>query len=88
MPLFHTQTWARDEADVEIAVEQSVKSFCKVAEKFGQGLEKELQAMGWIIINDKTNEPAMEFDIRNIDAALNQILRTSKRSFNKNLELT
>lgn len=27
MPLFHTQTWARDEADVEIAVEQSAKSF-------------------------------------------------------------
>jgi hypothetical protein len=51
IPLFHTQTWAKDESDVEKAIEEFVIDFCKEAEKSGEGFEKELQEIGWVVIN-------------------------------------
>lgn len=88
MPLFHTQTWAKDESDVEQAVEDTIIDYCKDAEKFGLGLEKELLEMGWDFKDDKAKEPVLEFEIKNIGNALDRLLGVSKRRFSKNMELT
>jgi hypothetical protein len=88
MPLFYTETVAKNESDVEKAVEESVLDYCRDAEEFGPGIETELQEQGWVIIDDKANEPAFEFYIRNVVATLAPLLKYKMRSFNKNLELT
>lgn len=88
MPLFYSEALAKDESDVEKVVEESVIDYCRDAEEFGPGLETELQELGWEIIDDKANEPAFEFYIRNVVATLDPLSKYKMRSFNKNLELT
>lgn len=47
IPLFGLKTFAKNENDIDIAIEECLKSFCILSEKFGQGLEKELEVLGW-----------------------------------------
>jgi len=50
LPLLGIETIAKDERDAERAVEEAIISFCLVADKFGQGIEKELQVLGWVTV--------------------------------------
>ena len=47
LPLLDIDTIASDEKDAEFAIKEAIQSFCIASEKFGEGLEKELQALGW-----------------------------------------
>lgn len=42
------QSYAESEEDVTVAVNEVVELFCRAAEKFGKGLEKELELLGWV----------------------------------------
>jgi hypothetical protein len=88
MPLFYSEAVAKDESDVEKAVEEFVIDYCRDAEESGPGIETELQELGWVIIDDKANESAFEFYIKDVVALLDPLLIYKMRSFNKNLELT
>jgi hypothetical protein len=47
------QSYAQGEEDVTIAVNEIVELFCLAAEKFGKGLEKELEMLGWEKVSPK-----------------------------------
>jgi hypothetical protein len=49
LPLLGINTIAKDENDIDKAVEEAIMSFCVAANKFGQGIEKELQALGVLL---------------------------------------
>ena len=50
LPLLGINTIAKDENDADKAIEEAIASFCFAADKFGQGIEKELQALGWVAV--------------------------------------
>lgn len=52
LPFFKTKTYARTEAEVDKAIEEAVKSFCIASERFGKGVEKELELLGWEKVDD------------------------------------
>lgn len=45
-------TYAMDELDADKAVNEALHCFCIASEKFGIGLEKELQCLGWNVISE------------------------------------
>lgn len=47
LPFFGLNTCAKDEADIEIALKEAVSCFCIAAERYGLGLESELEFVGW-----------------------------------------
>lgn len=47
LPFFGLETCAKDEDDAAIAVSEAVQCFCLIAEKYGLGLESELEYVGW-----------------------------------------
>lgn len=49
LPLLGINTIAKDENDIDKAVEEAITSFCIASNKFGQGIEKELQALGVLV---------------------------------------
>ena len=51
-------------------MKELVIDYCRDAEESGPGIETELQELGWIIIDDKANESAFEFYIRDVVAML------------------
>lgn len=55
LPLLDIDTIAKNELDTEIAIKEAIQSFCIAAEKFGQGIEKELQALGWKRVDQNGN---------------------------------
>lgn len=87
LPLLGIETIAKDEHDAEKAIEEAIGSFCIVAEKFGQGIEKELQALGWIAIDDETGEPLLGYNVSDTDAMLDRLMQTGENYVNPHLDL-
>ena len=87
IPLLGIDTIAKDEMDAEKAIEEAIASFCIVAEKFGQGLEKELQALGWEAIDCETGEPLLGYNVSDTDAMLERLMQTGENYVNPHLEL-
>ncbi|PUZ22483.1 hypothetical protein GA0116948_10980 [Chitinophaga costaii] len=83
IPLLGIDTIAKDEHDAEKAIEEAIISFCLIAEKFGQGIQKELQALGWSLI-DSSN---FKFDVNDDNAVLDRIFKTGDNYVNENLEI-
>jgi len=82
IPFFSIGTIAKNENDAEKAIEEAIVSFCIISEKFGQGIEKELQVLGW-----KTIEAdSLEYEI-NTDSVLEEIFKTGENYVNPHLEL-
>jgi hypothetical protein len=48
-------TYSLNELDSDLAVKEAIQCFCSAAEKFGIGLEKELQSLGWKIVSENEN---------------------------------
>ena len=88
IPLFDSISWAKDETGIEKAVETDIILFCKVAEKHGRGIEKELQSLGWVIVDESSTELVLKYNINKADHARRQILRTGQNHINKRLQLT
>lgn len=90
LPLLGIETVAKDETDAERAIEEAIISFCLVADKFGQGIEKELQALGWIPVDTENGEPLLGFslsDSTEIELLLEQICHTTENYVNPHLEI-
>lgn len=87
LPLLGIDTIAKDEIDAEKAIEEAIASFCFVAEHFGQGLEKELQALGWIAIDGETGEPLLGYSVSETDVMLERLMQTGENYVNPHLEV-
>ena len=87
LPLLGIDTIAKNEEDSEKAIEEAIASFCIVAEKFGQGLEKELQSLGWLVVNGETSEPALGYNVSDTDALLERLMQTGENYVNQHLEI-
>ncbi len=90
IPLLGIDTIAKDENDAEKAIEEAITSFCIVAEKFGQGVEKELLSLGWTAIDGETGEPMLGYtvsDNSDTDIMLERLMQTGDNYVNQHLEI-
>ena len=87
LPLLGIDTIAKDEKDAEIAINEAIKSFCIVAHKFGQGIEKELQSLGWVRVHSETGEPLLGYNVAQTDEVLDRIFQTGDSFVNPHLEV-
>lgn len=59
IPLLGIETISNDEDDIDKFIKEALTCFCVIAEKYGKGLKKELEALGWNLeissINKKIN---------------------------------
>ena len=85
LPLLGIDTIARDEMDAEKAIEEAIISFCVIADKFGQGIEVELQALGWKSFSCDNNEPGLEYDVPESDDMLERLMGTGENYVNPHL---
>lgn len=62
-PLLGIKLFVENETDIQGVLDDSIKSFCFLSEKFGQGLEKELQDIGWekAVLDDRKAEVTLDF---------------------------
>jgi hypothetical protein len=86
LPLLDIDTIASNEQDAEIAIKEAIQSFCVAAEKFGEGIEKELQALGWKRVDQKGN-PVLGFCVSETDELLERLLQTGDNYINSDLEI-
>lgn len=86
LPLLDIDTIAKDEQDAEIAIKEAIQSFCVAAEKFGEGIEKELQALGWKRV-DQNGNPILGFCVSETDDLLERLLQTGDSYINPKLEI-
>jgi hypothetical protein len=84
IPLLGMKTFAKDENDAEVAVQESIELFCLNAEKFGKGLESELKILGWSFNNQDTEFTSMSFNSKNV--VYDHIMQTGEQVAHK-LEL-
>lgn len=49
IPLLGLKTFAHDENDIDISVEEAIKCFCIASNKFGNGIDSELKELGWVL---------------------------------------
>lgn len=82
IPFLGIETIAKNENDAEKAIEEAIISFCIISEKFGQGIERELQVLGWKAIA----ADSLEYDV-NTDSVLEGIFKTGENYVNPHLEL-
>jgi hypothetical protein len=56
MPLLSLSTYGKGEDDVEVAIKETLTCFCLGADKFGIGLESELEFNGWEKMSEHAGE--------------------------------
>ena len=78
IPLFGLKTIAipNNDSDAVTAINEALKCFCISAEKFGQGIEKELQSLGWSLVNSDQESSLLNYSISSSDVVLEQIMET------------
>lgn len=48
LPMFgDLRTYAKNETDMKVAIDEAIQLFRMVSEKFGKGLKEELKMLGW-----------------------------------------
>ena len=87
IPGLNAITFAGSIAEAEVEVGRILKDFCVHAEKSGQGLEKELEAIGWTRA-EHSEEPALGYNFDKVDEMLEQILKNGEHYVNPHLEVT
>jgi hypothetical protein len=86
LPLLDIDTIANDEKDAEFAIKEAIQSFCIASEKFGEGIEKELQALGWKQVDQDGNH-ILGFCVSETDELLDRLLQTGDNYVNPKLEI-
>lgn len=86
LPLLNIDTIASDEKDAEFAIKEAIQSFCIASEKFGEGLEKELQSLGWKRVDQDGNH-VLGFCVSETDDLLDRLLQTGDSYVNPKLEI-
>ena len=87
LPLLNIDTVARDEKDAEFAIKEAIQSFCIASEKFGEGVEKELQSLGWKQVDQDGNH-ILGFCVSEADELLDRLLQTGDNYVNPKLEIS
>jgi hypothetical protein len=87
LPMLGIKTIAKDENDAEKAIEEAIISFCIVAERFGQGIEKELESLNWIAVDDASGEPILGYNVTDPDSVIERILQTGENYVNPHLAI-
>lgn len=87
IPLLGLETIAKNDEDSEEAIKEAITCFCLIAEKFGQGIEKELHSLGWSYVDGQSGKPIMGYDVKEPDSVIDRILQTGDNYINQNLEL-
>lgn len=88
IPLFGLKTFAKNEDDAKVAIKEAILCFCISAEKFGKGIEVELQALGWSLEEEDKNRVLLAYKVSSSDVVLEQIMQTGEPYSNDNLEIT
>lgn len=83
IPLFGLKTFATDEVDAEIAINELLTAFCINAEKFGNGLESELKLIGWTFVEQTKDFTSMTYAVSNSNSVLDQIMQTGEQVVQK-----
>ena len=86
LPLLNIDTIASDEKDAEFAIKEAIQSFCIASEKFGEGVEKELQALGWKQVDQDGNH-ILGFCVSETAELLDRLLQTGDNYINPKLEI-
>lgn len=87
IPLFGIKTFATDESDGEIAINEALRAFCINSEKFGKGLETDLKIIGWNFVEQSETLCLMSFSVSNSNSVIDQIMQTGEQ-FARKLELS
>lgn len=83
LPLLDFETIASDGTDAKKAIKEAIVSFCIIAEKFGRGIEKELQELGW----ENEGEDNLVFKINGTGSILEEIFNTGESYVNPHLRV-
>lgn len=86
LPLLDIDTIASNEKDSEFAIKEAIQSFCIASEKFGEGIEKELEALGWKRVDQNGNH-ILGFCVSETDDLLDRLLQTGDNYVNPKLEI-
>lgn len=87
IPLLETETVAKDMKDAEKAVEEAITLFCIASERCGQGIEKELEALGWIPVDGESGEPLPGYNFSNTSSVIDRIIKSGEIYKNRRLEI-
>ena len=87
IPLLGMKTFANTNNDSFVAINEAIKCFCIASEKFGQGIVKELQTIGWSIKEETDKCILMHYNIAPTDFVLEQIMETGDQFAKDNLIL-
>lgn len=87
LPLLGIETIAENEKDAEVAIEEAIKSFCIASDKFGEGIETELQSLGWVRV-DHNGNPILGYCVSDADAVIDRLLQTGDNYSNPKLEIS
>lgn len=87
IPLLGIKTFAKNEDDAEEAVKEAIQCFCLSAEKFGQGLEKELQTLGWLRSKNEEKHVLLDYSVSDNNYVLEQIMQTGEQHAYADLEI-
>lgn len=89
IPLFGLKTIAKDETDADAAIMELIKCFSIASEKFGQGIEKELETLGWSLTENSERYSLLTYGIEqnNVinNVVLEQIMETGEQFAKNNL---
>jgi hypothetical protein len=86
LPLFGLKTFAASDNDIDVAIEEAIKGFCLIAEKFGKGLDAELLALGWTAIQNENEHISLDFNIPDDNSVFEQIMQTGDQYAHADLE--
>ena len=86
IPLFGMKTFATDEADVDIAIEEAIKCFCIASEKFGNGLNQELVDLGWTAVENEKERISLDYNIPDDNFVFEQLMQTGEQYAHADLE--
>jgi hypothetical protein len=87
IPLLQIETVARDKKDAEKAIEEAITSFCIASERFGQGIEKELEALGWIPVDGESGERLPGYNFSNTNSVIDRIIKGGETYENPRLQI-
>lgn len=76
IPLFGLKTFAKNDDDTIVAINEALKCFCISSERFGQGIEKELQVLGWTFVKTEGNRTLLNYSIESNNFVFEQIMET------------
>ncbi|KAF0240178.1 MAG: hypothetical protein Q8K64_09065 [Sediminibacterium sp.] len=87
IPLFGLKTISNSQEDTITAIHEALKCFLISSNRFGQGVEKELQALGWVIIEKDENKTLLSYSIESSDFVLEQIMETGDQFVDTDLTI-